>query len=164
MNDNLVPCFSCGALVPNMAGPTHKYMLSSPGCWAVYGTLLARDYGEYGYPAVHRLSADAYAVQHPGQLNRQAIQSVAVHLIGLYYSLERGWPPAQVTKAIGRATQFSDQFVWLEPPSSMGPITVADAADADSLEEYQRLVKEWARSAWEAWSKHYDQIRKWAAL
>lgn len=139
-------------------------MLSSPGCWSVYGVLLARDYGEYGYPAVHRLSVDAYAVQHPGQPNRQAIQSVAVHLIGLYYSLEKGMPVAQVNKAIGRATQFGDGFVWLEPPASMGPITVVKAADAEGLEEYQRVAREWAKSAWEAWRAHHDQIRKWASL
>ena len=164
MDANLTKCFSCGALVPNMNGPTHRYMLSSPGCWSVYGVLLARDYGEYGYPAVHRLSVDSYAVQHPGQPDQQAIQSVAVHLIGLYYSLERGFPVAQVTKAIGRATQFSDQFIWLDPPASMGAITVVNAADAEGLEEYQRVAREWAKSAWDAWRAHHDQIRKWAAL
>lgn len=147
-----------------MEGATHKYMLSSAGCWAVYGTLLARDYGEYGYPAVHRLSVDAYAVQHPGQPMKQAIQSVAVHLIGLYCSLERGFSTAQVTKAIGRAAQFSDGLVWLDPPASMGKITVVDAANADGLKEYQYVAKAWAQSAWEAWSAHHDQIRKWAAL
>lgn len=164
MNNNLLPCFSCGALVPNIEGPTHKYMLSSPGCWAVYGTLLARDYGEYGYPAVHRLSVDAYAVQHPGQPNRQAIQSVAVHLVRLYLSFEKGLPPERATKAMERATQFSAGFVWLDPPASVGRITVVDAANADSLEEYQRVAEEWARSAWEAWSAHHAQIRKWAEL
>lgn len=164
MTEVLIPCFSCGAMVLDMEGPTHKYMLSSPGCWSVYGVLLSRDYGEYGYPTAHRLSVDAYAVQHPGKPNRQAIQSVAVHLIGLYYSLEKGMPPTQVTKAIGRATQFSDQFAWLEPPASMGPITVVDAADANGPEEYQRVAKEWARSAWTAWSAHHAMIQAWAAL
>jgi len=164
MDNNLTPCFSCGALVPNMDGPTHRYMLSSAGCWAVYGSLLARDYGEYGYPAVHRSSVDAYAVQHPGKPMPQAIQSVAVHLIGLYYTFERGLPSAQVTRAIGRATQFSGQFVWLEPPVSMGKITVVDAANADGLEAYQRIAGEWALSAWQAWGAHHDQIRAWAKL
>ncbi len=164
MNINLIPCFSCAALVPDVEGPTHKYMLSSPGCWATYGIVLARDFGEYSYPAVHRLSVDSCAVQHPGKPNRQAIQSVAVHLIGLYCSLEKGLPAAQVTAAIGRATRVSDQFVWLEPPASMGPITVVDAANANSLEAYQRVAKEWAHSAWEAWSAHHAQITAWAGL
>lgn len=160
----MVRCFSCGGLAPDIEGPSHKYMLSSPGCWEVYGRLLARDYQEYGYPAAHRLSVDAYAVQHPGKPMRQAIQSVAVHLIGLYYSLERGLSPEQVTKAIGRTTQFSDRFVWLEPPALMGSITVVDAAEAGNLEAYQKAAREWAESAWEAWSSHHDRVRSWAAL
>ncbi|MCL4530109.1 MAG: DUF5946 family protein [Chloroflexi bacterium] len=164
MDTNLTNCFSCGAMVPNMDGPTHRYMLSSPGCWSVYGVLLARDYGEYNYPTVYRLSVDAYTVQHPGRPNRQAIQSVAVHLIALYYLLEKGLPEAQVIRTRSRAAQFSDQFFWLEPPTSMGPITIVNAADAEGLEEYQRVAREWAKSAWEAWRAHHDQIRKWAAL
>ncbi len=161
---NLKPCFSCGALVPEIEGPTHKYMLSSPGCWAVYGALLARDYGEYNYPEVHRLSVDAYAVQHPGKPGRREIQSVAVHLIGLYYSLERGLPAPQVTQAIARATKFSDQFRWLEPPVSMGAITVVEAANANNLEEYRKAAREWAQSSWQAWSAFHEVIKGWAKL
>jgi hypothetical protein len=164
MNQKLIYCFSCGALVSDMEGPTHKYLLASPGCWALYGEILARDYGEYNYPPVHRLVVDAYAVQHPGKPMRQAIQSVAVHLIGLYLSLERAMGAKDVTRAIGRATEFSDGFIWLDPPKSMGPITAVQVAKTASLEEYDRLGKDWARSAWEAWASHHAQIRKWSQL
>jgi len=47
-------------------GPAHAYMLSSPGCWAAYGELLAREYSDSAYRRLHRLSVDAYALQHPG--------------------------------------------------------------------------------------------------
>src|SRR5919108_6560139 len=142
MDEKLIPCFSCGALVPDVEGPTHKYVLSSPGCWAAYGTILARDYGEYNYPSVHRLVVDAYAVQHPGKPMRQAIQSVAVHLVGLYLSLEKDMDAKQVTQAIGRATKFSDKFVWLDPPKSLASMTVADVVGTKTLEEYDRLGKD----------------------
>lgn len=164
MNANLVPCFSCGAPVLDMEGPTHKYLLASPGCWALYGEILARDFSEYNYPPVHRLVVDAYAVQHPGKPMRQAIQSVAVHLIGLYLSIEKGMDPKSVTRAIGRATEFSNGFVWLDPPKSVGTITVADVVKTNSLEEYDRLGRDWARSAWDAWAVHHAQVRKWAQL
>jgi hypothetical protein len=164
MNEKLAPCFSCGALAPETEGPTHKYLLSSPGCWALYGEILARDYGEYNYPPVHRLVVDSYAVQHPGQPVRQAIQSVAVHLIGLYLALEEGMEAGQATQAIGRATRFSDSFDWLDPPESLGFITVADVVKSRSLEEYDRLGRDWARSAWEAWAVHHGQVRKWSQL
>jgi hypothetical protein len=164
MSEKLVPCFSCGALAPGIEGPSHKYMLSSPGCWAIYGEILARDYSDFNYPPVHRLVVDAYAVQHPGKPMRQAIQSVVVHLIGLYLSLEKGMGAKQVTQAIGRATRFSDQFLWLAPPGNLGSITVADVVKTKTLEEYDRLGRAWARSAWEAWAGHHAQIRKWAQL
>ena len=36
-------CLGCGAELPVFAGPVHRYMESSPGCWAAYGEVLARD-------------------------------------------------------------------------------------------------------------------------
>lgn len=38
-------CVGCGGLFPEMDGPTHRYMESSPGCWAAYGEVLARERG-----------------------------------------------------------------------------------------------------------------------
>lgn len=89
-----VGCFSCGALVPQTAGPTHRYMESSPGCWSVYGEVLVREYTDALYASLHRLTVDAYAVQHPGRPSPQSIQSVAVHLISLCLILDRGGAPA----------------------------------------------------------------------
>ena len=62
-----IPCVGCGARVPKMDGPTHRYMEASPGCWHVYGQVLARDYTDPFLRAVHRLTTDTYAVQHPGR-------------------------------------------------------------------------------------------------
>jgi hypothetical protein len=52
--DELKPRFGCGALLPDVNGPTHPYLGASASCWAVYGEVLAREYGEYRYPPVHR--------------------------------------------------------------------------------------------------------------
>src|SRR5215813_7857026 len=43
-----VRCFGCGVAVPDIEGPTHRYMLSAPGCWARYGRPQAG-----GYPMGH---------------------------------------------------------------------------------------------------------------
>ena len=143
----LIGCIGCGAQVPDSHGPTHPYIGASPGCWAVFGQVLAKEYGEYSFPAVHRLTVDTYAVQHPGTPSRQSIQSVAVHLIGLYLALERGWEPHVIAEALGRAVQRGrDVFVWLEPPASQGSVTVLDAVRARDLSEHQALVRRWARS------------------
>ncbi len=157
-----VPCTGCGALVPAGAGATHPYIGASPGCWTIFGEVLAREYGEYHYPDVHRLTVDAYAAQHPGTPSRQSIQSVAVHLISLHLILERDYASEQATEAIRQVLRRQVPFFWLEPPPSMGAITVLEVHAAESLEQHEKLVWQWARSVWMAWSPHHDTIREWA--
>lgn len=159
----IIQCFSCGAAVPDIEGEVHEYILAAPGCWQLYGEVLAKDYGEFGYPEVHQMTVDAYAVQHPGKPERRAIQSVTVHLISLYYAIEKGLDASQSRQMIGQALRFKQAFTWLEPPKDMGKITVADVARrANSLQEYEQAVRAWAASAWQAWSAHHPQIRAWA--
>ena len=84
------PCAGFGTLVPDTEGPTLPYIGASPGCWAIFGEVLARECAEYAYPPVHRLTVDAYAAQHPGVPSRSSMQSVAIQVIGLHLILERG--------------------------------------------------------------------------
>jgi hypothetical protein len=157
-------CPGCGASVPATELPGHRYIGASPGCWAVYGTVLAREYGEWRNPSIHRLTVDTYAVQHPGRPSPQSIQSVAVHLISLYVMLEMGVPPARATQAIREAVERSDRFVWLEPPPSLGGLTIVDVAKAVTLAEHEQAVQKWAREVWHAWRVHHPVVREWGAL
>src|SRR5580704_14355303 len=122
------PCWGCGAVVPAMNLSAQCYIGASSGCWAIYGNVLAREYGEWHYPAIHRLTVDTYSVQHPGTPSRQSIQSVASHLIGMHAVLELGWSPAQATQAIRSAVEHGEQFIWLEPPRSPGDLTIVDVS------------------------------------
>lgn len=154
-------CPGCGVLLDAQDGPGHAYIESSPACWALYGTVLAREYENPAAMGVHRLTVDTYAVQHPGQPSRRAIQSVAVHLVALHLLFERGFPPPRVTAALQRLVE-SGTFTWLPPPGSRGELTVAYVAEAGSLDEHVRRVQAWARSAWDAWAEHHPQVRAWA--
>ncbi len=157
-----IRCQGCDALVPASDGPTGYG--AAPGCWALYGAVLAKEYSDIRFGSMHRLTVDTYAVQHPGQPERRAIKSVAVHLIGLHLALERGLAPALHRHTLQRAAEISDALVWLVPPSFLGAITVADVHRAgDDPEAHNRLVTAWARSTWQAWALHHDQIRRWAA-
>ncbi len=163
MEANLRPCIGCGALVPEIEGPTHRYLGASPGCWAVYGEVLEREYGDYlRYAPVHRLTVDAYAAQHPGVPSPQSIQSVAVHLILLHLVLEHGLRPERANAAMQWTVSRSKDFVWLDPPVSPGKITILDVRDAKDPTEHIERVREWARSVWEAWAPHHDMVRRWA--
>ncbi len=158
---NTCKCFSCGGLYPDMDGPVHRYMSSSPGCWSVYGEVLAREYSDPTYFEVHRLTVDAYAVQHPGSTDRQSIQSVGVHLIRLCLFLEHGLTAENANDAMLEAGKDKHSFIFLEPPQSLGSITAADVYKAGSATEHKAIVREWAQTTWEAWSVHHDTIGEW---
>jgi hypothetical protein len=158
---DLIRCLGCGALVPDIDGPTHEYMLSAPGCWSLFNQVAVLQY-EIASFDLRRMAVDAYAVQHPGTIDRRAVQSVAVHLISLYFVLERGLTPTEATDKMRHALTDKSRFVWLKPPSSMGEITVVDVVYITEPLDHEALVKCWTRSAWEAWRAHHGQIRKWA--
>ncbi len=155
------PCPSCGAIVPDIDGPTHRYMESSPGCWSVYGEVLAREYSDVVFARKHRLTVDAYAVQHPGHPTAQSIQSVCIHLVSLHLVLDRGIEQAVATNALQRMAGNKEVFEWLEPPTSLGPVTVNDVRAATSPDEHAQAVTRWAQSVWQAWSEHHPSVRKW---
>lgn len=154
-------CFSCGGIFPDIDGPVHKYMLSSPGCWAIYGEVLAREYSNPEYFEVHRLTVDAYAVQHPGSTDRQSIQSVGVHLIRLCLFLEHGLTPEKANEAMLQAGKNKSSFYYLEPPSDLGLITAKDVYNTSTVMEHKNMVMQWAECVWDAWSIHHDTIREW---
>ena len=59
-------CPGCGSRLPAVEGPIHAYMTSSPGCWAAFNAVIAREFSDPDLMAVHRLSVDAWAV-FPGR-------------------------------------------------------------------------------------------------
>jgi hypothetical protein len=158
---NMVKCIGCGGLFPEVDGPVHRYMESCAGCWGAFGEVLAREYSDPGYFAVHRLSVDAYAVQHPGKPSRQSIHSVGLHLIRLGLFLEHGLSAENANAAMQKAATFKHTFFWLEPPVSPGWLTVADVVKAGTAQEHKLAVRAWAQSAWAAWSPRHDTIRTW---
>src|SRR5262245_25299297 len=151
-------CEGCGAEFAQQAGPTHRYMLSSPGCWARYGELLAVLSPDRSLATPLMMCVDAYAVQHPGTPNPQAIQSVAVHLVNMHGYLVRGRPVAPPQLAGHKGA-----FHWLTPPTKPASRSVADVPLAGSPEEIAAAARMWVRSVWDAWEVHHAQVAAWAA-
>ena len=108
----------------------------------MYGEVLAREYSDPTYFEVHRLTVDAYAVQHPGSIDRQSIQSVGVHLIRLCLFLEHGLTAENANDAMLKAAKNKHSFIFLEPPQSFGSITAADIYKARSATEHKGIVRE----------------------
>lgn len=159
-------CPDCRALVPDTEGPTHPYLGASAGCWGLYGEVLAREYCDFRYAKVHRLTVDAYAAQHPGRPDRRSAQSVSVHLVALHLVLEARFPLDQATKALSGLVRSSKRlkrrFDWLEPPRNLGGLTVLDIHAAGDAQTHCDRVLDWARCVWRAWEPHHDRIQSLA--
>jgi hypothetical protein len=143
---------------------THRYMISSPACWAAYGEVLAREYSDPARATYYRLSVDSYAAQHPGDADnpsRQAIQSVGVHLLRLCLLVDKRIDMTRANEAMLAASSYKYTFVWLDPPLHVGSITVADVATTTTNQQLQHVVWQWAQSTWDAWSAHHATIHRW---
>src|SRR5215813_385146 len=97
-NSSSLMCPECGAPIE--------------GDWAecrrLFNEVIAREFSDYRYGRVHRLTVDVYALQHPAEYMRSA-KSYAAHLTGMYAALE-----GDTTEATNRAVQE-----WLNGPKAL---------------------------------------------
>ena len=156
----MIECVGCDALVADTEGPVHRYLEASPGCWAAYGEVLAREYSDLAYFRTHRLTVDAYSAQHPGGHSPQALRSVCVHLVSLCLVLEHRVEPQAATGQMQRFAKF-DGFRRLVPPVSRGRLHVTDVLRAKSAVEHRAVVADWAVSVWTSWAHQHDIVREW---
>lgn len=158
-----IRCPGCGLRTPPIQGPTHEYLGANPACWALYGELLAFEYGgEDGLPNHHRLAVDAYAVQHPGVDGHRQRQSVGFHLCRLSLVLEQGMDPAEGQRAAEAISARPPDWIWLDPPVPNGDVRVRDVL-AGSPADLEQRVWAWARDVWSAWSPNHGQVDAWLA-
>jgi hypothetical protein len=152
----VVACVGCGGLVPDEAGPIHRYMTASPGCWRIYTEL-----GAGGLPPSPwaGLTVDAYAVTHPGIPGPQSTPSVWIHLLTLCFILDRGWPVDRAIALRRAAADSFDGWPWLQPPTSMGAVTAIDLAEAIDPDAAAGLVWGWVEGVWMAWSARHAAVR-----
>ncbi len=157
----LVHCRDCGALVPDVEElrADHLYVGAAPGCYAAFAELSGRELADVSLGPSRMLATDVYMAQHPGLPGRQAAQSVWVHLAGLCLVLERGVDPISSARAKALVAAPDAEFPWLEPPESLGPMTVLDVLATGSSEEHREAVRAWADSVWGAWRVHQPAVR-----
>jgi hypothetical protein len=123
----------------------------------LFDTCLAREFSDYRYARAHRLSVDAYSLQHPSDYMRSA-QSFAAHLTGMYAAFERSdWP--EVNQAVQAWLSGPQTVQRLIHPSPLqrGALTILHVHNASEPDEHVARVREWAQSVWAAWQS-YDHI------
>jgi hypothetical protein len=159
--DQTIACPGCGALVPDIDGPVHKYVPSAPGCWKTFGEVQADEAHRFRYPPAHRVVVDAYMAQHPGDgSDRRDRQSVFVHLVGLCAVLEHDLPDTYATKLLGHVIRRRrGDYPILARTEGPGPLTVLHMIGAEHRDDYERRAREWARAVWDSWSAQHELVR-----
>lgn len=138
---------------------THAYYNSSPECWNVYSEVLGTEYSNAAlFGRVHRLTVDAYAVQHAGGIHPD--KSIDIHLTGLHLVLARNVPPVQLPPIFQKIAAGVSTWPHLEPPKVEWKWTVFDVATSD---DHERAVRDWSGEVWRAWSEHHDAIGTFVA-
>lgn len=123
---------------------------------------MAREYSDPGLMGVHRLSVDAWAVQHPGDGSRRAIQSVGLHLARLMVQIKNGLEGEAANAAMLRFAARKASLPEL-PPREHYTMTVGDVVGALEPAAHRAAVRRWADAVWADWSDQHDFIRRWAA-
>jgi len=142
-------CESCGAAVPR----------GKAGCLKLFEEILAREFSDYRYGKIHRLTVDAYSLQHPDEYMRSG-KSFAAHLTGMCAALEH-----EDALALNQTVQrwLSTNPEVAKParlPVRRGNLTVAYIHGALDADEHIKRVREWARDVWGAWSEHHGLARR----
>ncbi len=160
-------CPGCGARLPHIEGPTHRYIGASPACWGIFTALFNAGEPSLAPAPMNALIGDAYAAQHPGTPSAQAIQSVAVHLLTLYAMLKRGVSPEKAVWVRQRALRERGgsrrkRFQWLTPPLLSGSLTVADIVSLPTPQARTEWAKQYVESVWQRWAQlHKATIAGW---
>jgi len=142
-------CEDCGAVVAD----------GKSGCLGLFEEILAREFSDYRYGKIHRLTVDTYSLQHPDRYMRSG-KSFAAHLTGMCAALEY-----ENTFALNQVVQR-----WLSTnpqinkpariPEHRGNLTITHIHSASDTDEHVKRVREWAQAVWPAWSLHHDLARQ----
>jgi hypothetical protein len=137
-------CEDCGAVVAE----------GKSGCLKLFEEILAREFSDYSYGKIHRLTVDAYSLQHPDEYMRSG-KSFAANLTGIYAALE-------VEDGLA-LNQMVQKWLSTNPkidkpdqiPKHRGNLTIAYIQSAVDANEHSKRVREWAQDVWNAWIEHH---------
>lgn len=130
------------------------------GCQELFEGQLARDFSNVAYFAVHRMLVDTYALQHPERYCASA-KSLAAHLTGLCWLVERGGSRAVGSEALRRWLNGNPQLEKPEVPAIRGSLTIGDLPEGEEPGAHAQAVDRWARSTWKAYAALHPLARQW---
>lgn len=138
-------CDDCGAVVQG----------GKSGCLESFEAILAREFSDYRYGRIHRLTVDTYSLQHPDKYMLSG-KSFAAHLTGMCAALEH--EDALVINQVVQKWLSTNPTIEkpVHIPEQRGVLNITYIRSAADADEHVGRVREWAKDAWDAWSEHHE--------
>ncbi len=132
---------------------------SKKKCREIFESVLLREFSDFRYAKVHRLTVDTYSLQHPDQY-MVSPKSFAAHLTGMCCAMEFG-NDAELLKILQRWLSGKKQLEKPEMLENFGILTISHVQNAKSGFEHAGVVWEWARNVWEAYGVYHALAKRW---
>jgi len=132
---------------------------SNQKCKEFFDTIIAREFSDFRYARVHRLTVDTYSLQHPDPYLISA-KSFAAHLTGMCCAMEYD----NDRNLLRILQQWLNGKKQLEKPKlldNVGNLTISSVVRAGDGTEHAKLVKEWAENVWDAYALYHNLAREW---
>ena len=121
-----------------------------------YHELLAYTMSHADPRFIHQHVVDAWGAQHAAPDGKPI--RLFFSLAGLYLHHERGFTGRQVQKAHADLAAHSKSWPALPLPAARGTITVVEVIGATAGGERDRMIEDWSKSVWAAFSGHRDVL------
>ena len=133
----------------------------SAQCDLLFKEVIGHEFSQPALFGVHRLTVDAYSLQHPEQYMRST-KSAAAHLAGMCWSLEFSGGPS-VSRALSGWLDGAVELPRVHPPAARerGELTIRHVQEVQGSPEHVDRVREWAESVWAGWEVGHARARDW---
>jgi hypothetical protein len=132
---------------------------SKDACKQMFDEVLAKEFSDYRYGRVHRLTVDTYSLQHPDTYMRSA-KSFAAHLTGMGCAMEYDNDP-NLLRLLQQWLSGPKRLSKPEMLPSLGDLTIAHVMQSKDDGEHIQSVREWAEDVWNAYSVYHGLAREW---
>lgn len=132
---------------------------SNQKCKEIFDIIIAREFSDFRYAKFHRLTVDAYSLQHPDPYMISA-KSFAAHLTGMCCAIEYD----NDRNLLRILQQWLNGKKQIEKPKlldNVGSQTISRVVSAGDGTEHAKLIKEWAENVWDAYALYHNLAREW---
>ena len=132
---------------------------SKEKCAVIWNETLAKEFSDFRYGRVHRLTVDTYSLQHP-DVYMISSKSYAAHLTGMCVAMEYD-NDSGLLKILQKWLNGKKELEKPELLQNVGRLTISHLVAARDGIEHMRLVKEWSAGVWSAYSVHHALAKEW---